>query len=156
MVRKAKRILIPLYGTIRPSKAHEVALKRLEAGGKLILFHVVDYAPVKLLRTGSGQMGEKGGVVESYKENLKSTQRRKVEEFVEEIKPQAEDEGVELETVYTEGNPAEEIVKVAEERDIDLIVMERLREEVTNVFFGSVSDHVEENVPCEVLTAFED
>lgn len=151
MNKKVSSALIPLYGTIRPSKAHQVALERLEKGGRLIFLHIVDYAPAKLLRRESGQMGEKGDIIRIYKKNLELTQRKAVKEFVNEIKPEAEEQGIELETIYISGDPAVEILEFVEKHDIDLVVMESLREKITSIFFGSVCDHVKKNARCEVL-----
>ena len=57
------------------------------------------------------------------------------------------------ETEVVMGNPADSILKFANERDIDLIVMgTHGRKGLDRTLMGSVADHVIKNAPAPVLT----
>lgn len=59
---------------------------------------------------------------------------------------------VDLETLVLEGNPAEEIVRVAKERSIDLIVVgSHGRGGITRAIVGSVADKVTRTAHCPVM-----
>lgn len=57
-----------------------------------------------------------------------------------------------IETVVVEGNPAAEIVRVASERKLDLIVMgSHGRGGISRAILGSVADKVMRTAPCPVM-----
>src|SRR5205823_4543459 len=60
-----------------------------------------------------------------------------------------------IELLRREGGPAEELVKVAQERSIDCIVMgsheHSLLQEIRRVFVGSTSHQVLQHAPCPLL-----
>lgn len=67
-------------------------------------------------------------------------------------KEKVEAEGVQVETLLTEGHSVKEVLKTAKDGEFDLIVMgargvSRIRE----ILLGSVSDGVIRNAPCPVL-----
>lgn len=73
---------------------------------------------------------------------------------LENAKGIAKERGIEAETVLetTFGNAAQKILKVAEERKIDLIVIgTRGHSRLRNLLMGSVCDTVVRNAPCPVL-----
>ena len=73
---------------------------------------------------------------------------------LENAKKIAEDMGLESQTVLetTFGNAAQKILKVAEEKKIDLIVIgSRGHSRLRNLLVGSVCDTVVRNAPCPVL-----
>lgn len=53
--------------------------------------------------------------------------------------------------IIREGNPADEIVKAAEDEDIDLIVMGTGKNIVDKRLLGSVSEKVVHSAPCTIL-----
>jgi len=60
---------------------------------------------------------------------------------------------LEVEHRFTIGDPASEIVRVAEEAPADLIVMgTRGRTGLSRIVMGSVAEHVLRRAPCPVLT----
>jgi nucleotide-binding universal stress UspA family protein len=60
---------------------------------------------------------------------------------------------VAVETVRVEGDPARDIVRVAAERQVDLIVMgTHGRHGLRRWIAGSVAEHVVRTAPCPVLT----
>ncbi len=57
-----------------------------------------------------------------------------------------------VETVVVEGNPATEIVRIATERAIDLVVMgSHGRGGISRAILGSVADKVMRTAPCPVM-----
>ncbi|MDD1687427.1 universal stress protein [Methanoregula sp.] len=61
-------------------------------------------------------------------------------------------EGVTLETVTLDGKPAAEIVKFAQEKGIDLIVIgTRGKQGLERLLLGSVAEQVIRTAPCKVL-----
>lgn len=62
------------------------------------------------------------------------------------------DDGVKATTVQAWGNPANEIIGAAEERNADLIVVgQRGRSAISRFIEGSVTDRVVRHAPCDVL-----
>jgi len=60
---------------------------------------------------------------------------------------------VAVETVRLEGDPASEIVRLAEEQHADLVVMgTHGRRGIRRLIAGSVAEHVVRTAPCPVLT----
>lgn len=53
--------------------------------------------------------------------------------------------------IMREGNPADEIVKAAEEEDVDLIVLGTGKNIVDKRLLGSVSEKVVHSAPCTIL-----
>ncbi|MEA2323330.1 MAG: hypothetical protein QOD81_3180 [Solirubrobacteraceae bacterium] len=60
--------------------------------------------------------------------------------------------GVEAETILAQGEPGDAIVKIAHERDADLIVVgHRGMNALERILLGSVSSKVVHRAPCDVL-----
>lgn len=59
-------------------------------------------------------------------------------------------EGVELETVVRKGAVHRQIVKLAQERDVDLIVMEAANPKVQDYLLGTTASHVVTHAACSV------
>ncbi len=69
------------------------------------------------------------------------------------LKELAESFDLEVETIFTEGDPGHEIVRVAEERNADLIVLGTHGYTGWNRFtLGSVAEFVGRHAPCAVFT----
>ncbi|CDG65763.1 MAG: hypothetical protein PWQ15_795 [Methanobacterium sp.] len=58
---------------------------------------------------------------------------------------------VKFKGIMREGNPADEIVKVAEEENVDLIVLGTGKNLVDKRLLGSVSEKVVHSAPCTIL-----
>lgn len=58
---------------------------------------------------------------------------------------------VKFKGIMREGNPADEIVKIAEEENVDLIVMGTGKNIVDKRLLGSVSEKVVHSAPCTIL-----
>ncbi len=60
-------------------------------------------------------------------------------------------EGVELETVVRTGAVHRQIVKLAEDRDVDVIVMESANPKVQDYLLGTTASHVVTHAKCSVF-----
>jgi|GEM_PF-1651688 len=149
---KIEKILIPYTGKELPKKAEEEALKRLEKGGKLFLLHVIDEAPKRSLRYRTGQIGEESQIVKTFEETMSKTQEKEAKKYVEEVKERAANKGISVEAIYTEGSPGEETVKAVSEHSIQLVLIEKIRNKLTEIFAGDEVDYIDSNVPCGIKT----
>ncbi len=149
---KIEKVLIPYTGEKLPEKAEKEALDRLEKGGKLFLLHIVDEAPKRSLRYRTGQIGENSQIVKTFEETMSKTQKREAKEYVEEVKERAANKGISVEAIYAEGSPGEETVKAVEEHSIQLILMEEIRNKITEIFAGDEVDYIDSRVPCGIET----
>lgn len=138
-----KKVMIATDGSINTEKAVitgiEIA-KSMEA--KLYTIHVVPqiHAPV----------AKGGGLSKAREEHVRSDGEKAID-HVEELAKKA---GLEVEKKLVEGNPGNEIIRFAQENDIDLIVMGRLgKSGVSRFLIGGVSDKVVRGSDVEVLIA---
>ena len=60
-------------------------------------------------------------------------------------------EGVEMETVVRKGAVHRQIVKLAEERDVDVIVMDSANPKVQDYLLGTTASHVVTHANCSVF-----
>lgn len=60
-------------------------------------------------------------------------------------------DGVELETIVRKGAVHRQIVKLAEERDVDVIVMESSNPKVQDYLLGTTASHVVTHAKCSVF-----
>lgn len=71
--------------------------------------------------------------------------------IVENVAKRLREEGFDVETVVREGSPGPEICEVAEEEDIDVIMMGRRGQgDSDQPYLGSVSQYVVHNADCPV------
>ena len=78
--------------------------------------------------------------------------REDVEETLEEGAGALKDSGIEVETLAREGDPADAILDVAEEKDADLIVVgNRGMTGAKRFLLGSVPNKVSHHAPCSVM-----
>ncbi len=86
--------------------------------------------------------------LDNLEAELMESARKKMESFVEDYF-----EGFPVETMIRRGDVPEEIIKVAEEKEIDLIVMgTHGRKGLEKVLLGSVAERVVKGAPCPVMT----
>ena len=127
-----KRILLPLDGSSLAEEAvpHAVAMAE-RFGAEVILLAVLMSLPM---------------AVGSHQPSLRQAEERtraSMREYLERIATRFRDKGVQAEVVTTEGTPHAEIVRVAEARSADLIVMcSRGRSGASRWLIGSVADRV--------------
>lgn len=136
-------LLVPTDGSQGSLLAGRLAVDLLRGGsGRLTLLYVVDRAVLNELR----RFGERSeGEVES---ELREHGRR----YLDLLRRQAADAAIAVETVEREGDPFEEIVALARERGVDLIVMGHVGQRGTRrVLLGSVTQRVLDFAHCPVL-----
>jgi nucleotide-binding universal stress UspA family protein len=91
-------------------------------------------------------------VVEYVAVGLPEIERRHEEQAREKLEDVAQQLGTEVETVVASGTPHLEIVRMAEERGVDLIVMATHgRGFFSHAVLGSTTERVIRRAPCPVL-----
>lgn len=134
----AKKILFPTdFSTLSDEALAHAATLAKEGQGELVIVHVEE-PPIAY---GAGEMYY--GVSEPDTKTLTK--------MLNDIKP--EDPAVRVRRRLIVGNPAEEIVNLAEEENVDLIVMSTHgRTGFKRFLMGSVAEAVVRNAKCPVLT----
>ena len=135
-----------MYGTIlvtlENSKTDEAILAHIEplaklAGSRLLLVHVAD------------------GWVARTREQLnlaESEEMREDRAYLESVRERLAAKGLETDTVLLAGEPADEIVKLAEERHVDLIAMSTHGHRfLADLILGSTARKVRHTVEVPVL-----
>jgi nucleotide-binding universal stress UspA family protein len=137
-----KRILIPVDFSDYSRHALQYAEALAEAfSAKLYLIHVRE---VPLSRVFPPEPYPSVVITEEQKQN-----EQLLRKLVEEIRGK----GIDAEPIYVVGQPYAEIVKAAQELNIDLVTLATHgRKGVSHVIFGSVAEKVVRLAPCPVLT----
>jgi nucleotide-binding universal stress UspA family protein len=135
------RILVPLDGSKLAEEALPAAIafaQRAGAAGKLILVRV----------SQAGYMiYSRGGPFE-----VPLGEHKEIDTYLSKIEKEVNAQGVPVETVHTEGDPATAIVDMAHDHHADLIVMvTHAREGMSRLVHGSVADRVLQGAPVPVL-----
>jgi nucleotide-binding universal stress UspA family protein len=139
-----QKILIPLDG----SYFSEHALEHLDAismdnGPSVILLRVVE--PTTALIAGGSD------ALEMATEAEKQTEAD-AHEYLAKIATGLKKKGMSIETVVTDGRPADEILNYATDNKVDLIIMSTHgRSGVSRWFFGSVAEKVIRHATVPVL-----
>src|SRR5437899_1492839 len=133
-----QHILIPVENaeTDRTILAHIRPLARL-TGANLILMHVAD-----------------GWVARNYENfNLReSDEMRDDRSYLASLENELRGEGFEVSSVLAMGEPSREIIKLARERNVDLIAMSTHGHRfISDLLYGSTADKVRHQVDVPVL-----
>lgn len=97
-------------------------------------------------------LGEKVPISPTLLDKLNTDQTNEGYRVIDTVSRIAKDAGVDVNSVILKGKPAEEIIKYAEERNFDLIVMEHTsRSKVSQLLFGSIPEKVARNASCSVM-----
>lgn len=144
--------MLPFKKILCPTDFSEPACKAIKAAGEmaekfsseLILIHVV--GPVPVLETPTGLAGFD---VAAYQQELSDSAESSLQLRLKEHIP----ESVNARTLVVHGEAAHEIVRVAKEEGVDLIIVSThgatgWRERI----FGAVSEKVLRHAECPVLT----
>jgi nucleotide-binding universal stress UspA family protein len=140
-----KMILCPLDFSDTSTRALDYALSLAqEAGGRLILLHVIESLLGEL---GASDMGHLS--VSEYDRYLEADAVAQLKSAV----PEQARVWPALEERVTRGRPYRQILKVAKDEGVELIVMGVQGKGALNRFlFGSTTDHVIREASCPVLT----
>jgi len=138
-----RRLLIPTDGSEASVGAARLAFRICRGhGGDLTLLFVVDEAVVReLTRFGRRRAAE-----------VELELREHGQRYLELLCTEAEQRGLPLRTLIRQGNPFEEIVAVADELGVQLIIMGHVGQRGTaRVLMGSVTQRVLDFASCPVL-----
>lgn len=97
----------------------------------------------------------------SERNRIHELKEKRIQEEFEKIKEMCEERGLEkVTTMIKEGQPDVQIVKTAQEEDVDLIVMgsgklhdKSTKGKIQKYFYGSVTEDVIHEAPCSILVA---
>lgn len=143
-VIKLKRILVPtdFSDTARHALTYGLSFCR-EYGAELILIHVVETIPV----------GYASDLFPVPMAEVFQEMAGYAKEELQKLAAEAKERGVAAREIVTQGKPSAEIVRVAREEGIDLIVLGTHGKGVLDkAIFGSTTDRVVRKAPCPVLT----
>ncbi len=136
-----KSILIPTDGSEIAEKAVEHGIKLAKAlNSKVYGLYVIDISAFAGIPT------------EAVWENMRLLLEEEGKKALASVEKLAKELGVEHETIIKEGIPAEEIVNVAKEKGIELIVMGTAgRTGLDRFLLGSVAEKVMRTASCPVM-----
>ena len=141
-----KKILYPtdFSETAKLALSHVKAFKTL-GGEEVILLHVIDERDIKKKDILSLLLGVAGlnKSVEEFESELKEKLVKKAKNKMENIKKELEDIGFKVRDMVVIGIPHEEIVEIAKNCDVDIIIMGS--HGITNlkeILLGSVTENV--------------
>lgn len=80
-MEKVEKTLIPYFGGNLPKKAEARGLKRLEKGRNLFLLHIIEEAPTRSLRYRTGQIGEDGQIIKTFRETMEKVQEKEAKKY---------------------------------------------------------------------------
>jgi len=138
-----RHILVPTDGSSASVAAGRLAVELAVAQrARLTFVYVVDTSMVKELAAASGKM------TQQIQDQLKLTGKH----YLNYLATLAQRHGITAEKVVREGTPHIEIVDVARERKVDLIVMGHVGQRgPRRILIGSVTERVIEYAECPVL-----
>jgi len=133
-----RKILIPIDGSKGATMAAEQAIELARViGARVSVLHVID----KRSYLGLGEAGRR---------ELRKRLTDKGEKYVKDVTAKAS--GMRAEKIVLEGHPAEVVVKVADDKRVDLIVMgTRGLTGARRMLLGSTAEQVIRWAPCPVL-----
>lgn len=131
-----KTILVPIdMAHIIEGKANiDIATEHAAAGAKIILLNVVEEIP--------------GWAAAELPAHLLEDSRAKVES---ELKAVAKASGMSMDTIVRSGQSYRTILDVAEEKNVDLIIVASHRPGLQDYFLGSTAAKVVRHAKCSVL-----
>ncbi len=113
----------------------------------IILIHVTPEKELDSIRQISPYL--EPGRIEELLKGRESEDRKRLNEFI----PPEKKEGIKTEAIHRVGTPFLEIIKVAKEKEADLIVMATHgRSGLSHILFGSVAEKVVRKSTCPVLS----
>ena len=139
--KNIQKILVPTDGSDYSMRAAQYGIgiaKMLSA--QILVLYVIDKVAIDQISKATEH--------DSVERELKEDGQR----YVNYVLGLAEKEGVKSSSLLTKGSPYEQIVHLARELNIDLIVMGTYgRRGAERVLIGSVAERVIEYAPCPVL-----
>jgi nucleotide-binding universal stress UspA family protein len=139
-----KRILIPTDGSEVSIKASSEGIDLAKKyGAKVIGVFILDINAFNLMDVGAEDF-----------ERIRNVELERGKKALEDLKTSASKHGVKIDIVLREGDPAKEILNIAKDNNVDLIVTgSHRREGLKKLICGSVSNKFLHKAPCPVLVA---
>ena len=140
-IKTIQRILVPTDGSDHSVCAAEFCISMAKKlGAQITVVHVIDEVVLNEFTKGPQR--------ENVEEELKQDGQR----FTKYVACLAEKEGVKCDSLLTKGRPFEQIVHLAKDLNMDLIVMGTSGKGGANkILIGSVTERVIEYSTCPVL-----
>jgi nucleotide-binding universal stress UspA family protein len=140
-----KNILIPTDGSSTAEMAAKQGIELAKAiGAKVYGLYVIDTSTFI------------GVPTEAIWENMKDLLEEEGKNTLSRMEKMAEEDGVEHEMILSEGSPYKNIIRTAEENEVDLIVMGTAgRVGLDRFLLGSVAEKVVRTAPCSVTVVHE-
>lgn len=141
-------ILLPTDGSEGSKRAMGYALYLAkQCGARVVGLHVIRHRWD--LRRERGLIHKEQDVARKIRLDDEAEERRTLQEIADAAAPL----GIAVETRTVTGSPSEEIVRLAKEQRVDLIIMgTHGRTGISHFFLGSVAEKVVRSAPCPVLT----
>ena len=138
-----KKILVPLDGSPEAKEALPMAVSLAEAlGSTVILLHVMDL-PISVLA---------GEAMHRQTEALRTEIHDHATRYLADVRNELHDRKVEVRVLLREAHPAREILHVAAEEKVDVIVMcARGKGAMFHHTLGGIADKVVRQSPCPVM-----
>lgn len=143
MTIQIKNILLPTDFSAPSRNAGRYAASFAEEyQARVYILHVIDRPAVEMVPEGVG--AGTAGFLEEIEKGVEEETRRALPEGTK---------GLEAVTLIRHGRPFEEILGVARELEVDLIVMgTHGRSGLSHILLGSTAERVVRSAPCPVLT----
>ena len=140
-----KKILVPTDGLVHSLKACQYAAKLARlTGAEIIGIYVIPSRIVSIF--------EERRLEGRTAHDLTAECRRDGEAYLRQFQNACSKEYVEARTILAEGYPPEEILKVADRENVDLIVIGvRRKSSVERTVTGKTSDEIIRNAKCPVI-----
>lgn len=124
------------------ARAADYVLRLTDAGcRKIVLLHVIEAAKEQMVI--SEPPGLDADLATTYEDTIRERVHRESQQLMTETVTRLQEAGLVVDPVIISGNPADEIVRVAESRDAALIVVgAHGRTSLKQAFLGSVSADV--------------
>jgi nucleotide-binding universal stress UspA family protein len=160
-VMEVQKILVPIdYSENSQRALHWGASLAEKYGGELLLLHVIPKAVDEVYPEGGGFVSPASSFSEVKTPDPQSFRQPLIIDLVDTAHTELHDFAEKNQTditaeqaVVAVGRPAEEILRVAREEEIDLIVMgTHGRTGVRHLLLGSVAEAVTRHAPCPVFT----
>lgn len=138
------RILLPVDRSEHAQAACDLAVELFE-DGTLVLLHVIDPAEASFSAETA---------IPNIPDSWYEREKERADEHFEELERRASEAGLATERRLEVGKPAQQIVEIAGEDDIDHVVMgSHGRQGVSRLLLGSVAENVVRRSPVPVTVA---
>ncbi len=113
-------------------------------GAELYVLHVTHHPFIR----GEWNLPVQLGIIEDEYKKAIADAKDKLDAIIREEKKR----GISVKEIVKEGKPAEEILKVIKDENIDLLIMIGHEEsKLEHLLFGRINDEITRNMPCSIM-----